>query len=31
MTGALIFLAGFLACIAVIVLLGRWLLRRIVG
>jgi hypothetical protein len=31
MTSALIFLAGFIACLALLVALGRWIIRGIVG
>lgn len=31
MTGALTFIAGFVACLALLVLLGRWIIRGIVG
>jgi flagellar biosynthesis protein FliQ len=31
MTAALTFVAGFIACLAVLVLLGRWIIRGIVG
>ena len=31
MSGALTFMAGFFACLAVLVLLGRWIIRRLVG
>jgi len=30
MTGALTFIAGFVACLALLVLLGRWIIRSIV-
>jgi flagellar biosynthesis protein FliQ len=31
MTGALTFIAGFVVCLALLVLLGRWIIRSIVG
>jgi len=31
MTGALIFVSGFIACLALMVALGRWIIRGIVG
>jgi len=31
MTGAALFVCGFLACLALLVLLGRWIIRGIVG
>lgn len=31
MTGFVLFLAGFLACVVVLALLGRWIIRSLVG
>lgn len=31
MTGLVLFVAGFLACVALVCLAGMWIIRKIVG